>query len=159
MSEKKRKTPAGAIQLTYTQKWIVYSAAIAIWATGLLWVIFEYFMRTHGEFGIEQHWLESVWQKVHGIVAVAAIFAFGMLWGIHVVRGWDAHWRRLSGGTIWGITLFLSLSGAALYYISNEEVQKWTAIAHWVVGVAAILFFLLHWLSKSRPKRARKKPS
>lgn len=141
----------GRIALSRGEKWFVYSAAIGVWLTGALWLFYEYFMRVEGEFGPEHSPLESLWQKLHGVWGYYAMFAIGLLWSIHVVRGWNARWRRWSGGAMFGVALFLAISGVALYYL--QDWHDWTAIAHWAVGLAALAVFLIHWLSKSLPKR------
>ena len=60
-------------------------------------------------------------------------------------------WRRWSGGWLAGTTIFLTLTGYALYYIGSKEILDWVGVAHWAVGLAALALFLIHWLSKSRP--------
>lgn len=140
------------IALTRGEKWFVYSASIGVWLTGALWVFYLYFMRLEGEFGPEKNPLESLWQKLHGGFGYYAMFAVGLLWPIHVVRGWHARWRRWSGGTMFGVALFLAVSGVMLYYVGDAW-REWTGLAHWVVGLAALAPFLIHWLSKSRPTK------
>lgn len=147
-----QRSPRGPIKLSYWDKWLVYSASIGVWLSGALWLVYIYFMRFEGEFGLERDPFEAVWQKVHGIIGYVAAFGLGTMWGVHVVRGWQAHWRRWSGGTLFGVGLFLSLSGVALYYVTGTAWHEWTAIAHWAVGLAALAAFLIHWLTKSRPK-------
>ncbi len=142
-----------SIALTRVEKWFVYSAAIGVWASGALWLLFKYFMRMEGEFGPEHNPLEPLWQKLHGVFGYYAMFAIGLLWSIHVVSGWSARWRRLSGGTLFGIAVFLAISGVALYYISDQDWRDWTGVVHWAVGLAVLAVFLIHWLSRSRPSR------
>lgn len=154
--DKPGKKALGPLKLTLSDKWLVYSASIGVWLTGALWVYFSYFMRVEGEFGEQYHPLEPLWQKLHGGFGVVATFGVGMLWGMHVVKGWNMRWRRLSGGWLFGITLFLVISGGALYYIESDRWKNWTTIAHWAVGLAVLILFLLHWLSKSLPKKAKK---
>ena len=143
----------GPIRLTTGEKWLVFTVAAGVWLTGALWLYYEYFMRVPYEFGIKQDPLEAVWQKLHGGFSMLATFAFGLLWGVHVVKGWSVRWRRLSGGALFGVTAFLILSGFALYYITAEQWQHRTALAHWAVGLIALAFFLIHWLSRTRPGR------
>ncbi len=147
------KAPAEPVRLTRNQKWLVFSVSIGVWLTGVLWLVYEHFMRVPYEFGLKQDPLESVWQKLHGGFSVAATFVLGLLWSVHVVKGWDVRWRRLSGGALLGVIVFLIVSGWALYYITAQRWQNWTAIAHWAIGLAALLFFLIHWLSRAKSKR------
>ena len=150
----KKKKPAGPMQLTPFRKWSLWIVGTAVWATGALWVIFHYFMKTEGEFGFQNHPLESVWLMLHGLTAAASLWLFGLLWGVHVETGWAVRWRRRSGGTLTGTLIFLAVSGYALYYIGNEEILDWTQIAHWGVGIAALAIFFIHYLSKTLPRRA-----
>jgi hypothetical protein len=155
MMEEARRTRGakGHVALTRGEKWLVFSASIGVWLTGALWLVYKYFLRIAGEFGPEHNPLEALWQKLHGGFGYYAAFALGLLWSIHVVRGWTVRWRRWSGGTLFGVAAFLAISGAALYYISDQDWHDWTGIAHWAVGLAALAAFLVHWLSRSRPGR------
>jgi hypothetical protein len=154
MDEEKPDVKAGGlVRLTRGQKWLVFSMSVGIWLTGALWLLYKYFMRVPYEFGLKQDPLEAVWQKFHGGLAFAATFVFGLLWGVHVVKGWDVRWRRRSGGTLFGTIAFLIVSGCALYYVTGDRWRHWTAVAHWAVGLAALLFFLVHWQSRTKPKR------
>ena len=98
--EPRPRSARGPIKLSHSDKWLIYSAAVLVWLSGALWLFYIYFMRVEGEFGLEQDPLEAVWQKVHGIVGYLAAFALGTMWGVHVVRGWQARWRRWTGGTL-----------------------------------------------------------
>jgi hypothetical protein len=53
---------------------------------------------------------------------------------------------------MFGVALFLAVSGVMLYYVGDAW-REWTGLAHWVVGLAALAPFLIHWLSKSRPTK------
>jgi hypothetical protein len=135
-------------------RWLLYVTLWGIWLTGIAWVIVHYFMREKGKFGFKTNPWEGWWLMAHGGVAVLATFLFGWMWSKHVVTGWDLRWRRRSGGTLAGTAIFLILSGYALYYIGDPDWLNWTAIAHWGIGIAAVALFFIHWLSKSRPRRA-----
>ena len=54
-----------------------------------------------------------------------------------------------------GCTVFLILTGYGLYYIGSRNWREWTSVAHWVVGLVALALFLIHWLSKSLPRRVQ----
>ena len=132
----------------------LYVTGWGVWLTGVLWVLYHYFMRVKGPFGFKTNPLEEWWLISHGAFAVLATFLFGWMWSQHVVTGWDMRWRRRSGGTMAGVTIFLIVSGYLLYYIGNPDLLNWTAIAHWAIGIAALALFFVHWLSKSRPRRS-----
>ena len=133
----------------------LYVTGWGVWLTGLLWIFYHYFMRVKGPFGFKTNPAEEWWLMAHGSFAVLATWFFGWMWSHHVATGWDLNWRRKSGGTMAGTTIFLIVSGYALYYIGSPDWLDWTGIAHWAVGIAALAVFFIHWLSKSRPKRTR----
>jgi len=139
----------GPLRLPKIRRYTVYVVSIGVWLTGLLWVIYHYFLRTPGPFGFRNNPLEILWLELHGAFSFAAMFALGLLWIIHVVRGWNARWRRWSGGFLVGLTIVLTISGYGLYYLDSREAREFVSVVHWVIGLASIVFFFLHWLSKS----------
>ena len=131
----------------------IFITAWGLWLTGGLWLIYHYYMRLPGKFGtFRSNPLEEWWLIAHGGFAVLGTFFLGFLWSPHIMTGWNLHWRRKSGGTLAGATIFLVLTGYLIYYIGNQQILDWTVIAHWVVGLAAIALFFIHWLSKSKPR-------
>ena len=151
MSERVERGP---LKLPRGRRWTVYGVAFATWITGVLWLIYHYFMTTEGRFGPQTHPLEPWWKTIHAGVSFFAIGILGLLWGVHILRGWNANWRRWSGGTLAAFFFVLSATGFALYYIYmiDEEWRAWTSIIHWVLGLASIGAFFVHWLSKSRAR-------
>jgi hypothetical protein len=150
MSERVERGP---LKLPRGRRWTVYGIAFATWITGVLWLIYHYFMTTEGRFGPQTHPLEPWWKTIHAGVSFFAIGILGLLWGVHILRGWNAKWRRWSGGTLAAFFFILTATGFALYYIYmiDEAWRAWTSIIHWVLGLASIVAFFVHWLSKSRP--------
>lgn len=132
----------------------MYAVAGGTWISGVLWLIFHYFLRTEGRFGFRNHPLEAWWLKLHAAFSFGFLWILGVLWITHVLRGWHMRWRRRSGGALVGIALFLTVTGYGLYYIDARTWQEWTGIAHWAVGFAAIAAFFAHRLSKSRARRS-----
>ena len=108
-------------------------------------------MQTEGPLGFQNNSLEKLWLQLHAAFSFVAIWIFGMLWAIHIVQGWNMNWRRWSGGAMVGVMTLLIVSGYALYYVESQDLNDWTSILHWSVGLAALAVFLIHWLSKSQP--------
>jgi hypothetical protein len=65
-----------------------------------------------------------------------------------VVRGWKAGMRKPSGGTLFGVLVWLTISGCALYYLGSDEWRSWTSLAHWIPGLAASVVFVVHFRNK-----------
>jgi len=156
MTAPARPVVKGPMKLGQSYRWLLYVTGWGIWLTGVAWVIVHYFMRVKGPFGFKTNPWEGWWLMSHGAFAVLATFLFGWMWSRHITTGWDLRWRRRSGGTLAGTTIFLILSGYALYYIGDPDWLNCTAIAHWGIGIAVLAVFFIHFLSKSKPRRAPK---
>ena len=131
---------------------VTYVVGLGVWTSGALWVFFNYFMRSEGRFGIEDHPLQRWWLVLHGAFSFASLWIFGLIWSAHVVTGWNARWRRGSGGTLVGIIFLLTITGYALYYLTGRDSRSWTSLVHWIIGLGAMAVFLIHWLSRAKPR-------
>ncbi len=143
----------GPLRLPRTRRYTLYVISIGVFATGALWLIYHYFMGKEGPFGIQKHPLEVVWLQTHGIISAWALWMFGVLWPIHVLRGWNMRWRRWSGGAVTAAIFLLGVTGLGLYYIESREIREMNSIVHWVIGLIVLVLFFIHWLSKSTPHR------
>ncbi len=83
--------------------------------------------------------------RVHGLVAVAAVFLFGWVGAGHILARWSAAANRRSGLWLLGFAVLLVLSGYALYY-SSGALHEGTATVHEWLGLMAIFAALAHWL-------------
>lgn len=132
------------VRLTRAHRWTVIAVAGAVLATGVLWLVFHYFVRVAGEFGDAPHPLESWWLQLHGAAAMASLLVLGSLVRGHIINGWKAGRHRLSGGVVAAVAATLVASGWALYYVGSEDVRPLISVAHWVVGVSGALALPLH---------------
>lgn len=129
-----------------SRRWALYLIGIGVWLSGGLWLLFHYFFLEQGEFGPKIHPLEPWWLKLHGAFGFAAIWIFGLLWGVHVSRAWPDLRRRWSGGLMTGIFAWLILSGYLLYYVSNENARSIVSVVHWGIGLVSPICFGFHRL-------------
>jgi hypothetical protein len=53
---------------------------------------------------------------------------------------------------------WLVLSGYLLYYLGSEELLAATTIAHWTIGLAAPVPFVLHRFARPGAKRTPSQP-
>lgn len=135
---------ASAARLTATRRWTVYGVGTGLWLTGLLWLIYHYFLQRHSDFGTQPHPLEFWWRAAHGFFGFASLWTVGLLWGIHVVKGWKLRRNRLSGSVLLAVLVWLIASGYLLYYVGNDEALATIALLHWAVGLALPLVFVAH---------------
>ncbi len=143
------------MRLTSGHRHWVYWTVAGLFASGVLWLVFHYFLPAQGEFGPAPHPLEHWWLRVHGGAAMLALLVVGSLVPIHIRRGWHQR-RNLALGIALSFTLlFLTLSGYALYYFGSEEARPWISMLHWSVGIACPLALVWHIASGRRLSRQK----
>lgn len=151
MSRKRIKP--GPVRLPPRRRWLVNGVGLGVWASGVLWLVFHYFLQTKGDLGPEPSLLEPWWLKLHAAFAFVAIWTLGLLWGVHVASGWGQGRRRLSGGGLLAVMGALIVTGYLLYYAGSDEVRSGVSIFHWTVGLALPALYLVHRLAASRRRR------
>ena len=82
--------------------------------------------------------------RMHGLIAVAAVFVFGWIGSGHIQARWSAALNRASGLWLLGFAIVLVVSGYALYY-STDALHEGAALAHQGLGLIAIIAALVHW--------------
>ena len=144
------------LRLTRRRRLALYGIGLGLWLTGVLWLVFHYFMVQDTSFGPSPHPLEHWWLSLHGLFAFATLWMFGFLWSAHIVGGWKSQRRRISGSLLFAALVLLVASGYLLYYPPTEESLPLIALLHWILGLAAILPFLGHrfWQSAVRSSQA-----
>jgi hypothetical protein len=137
---------------------LLHVLALGTWISGGVWLIFDYFVRSIDQFGFEvPHPQQRWWLIAHAAFSFGALWMFGALWPDHVVRGWRAGLLRRSGGTLFAALVWLTVTGCALYYLGNDTLRSWTALAHWIPGLALLVVFFIHapWGRARRADRRR----
>jgi hypothetical protein len=135
------------------RRWALYLIGIGIWLSGGLWLLFHYFLVKQGDFGPVTNPLEPWWLKLHGAFAFAAVWMFGLLWGVHITKLWKHKQRRWSGTAMTAVFALLILSGYLLYYVGDDKVRPLISTLHWGIGLACPIFFVWH-----RVKRRATRP-
>jgi len=137
------------------QRLTVYLIAGALWFSGCLWLCLDQFFSEPGQFGTTPNFLEPPLLLLHGVLSLFGLYLFGYISAHHVVRWWRAGLRRLSGGSLAAILAVLTLSGFALFFISDDQWQHLLVDTHDVLGIAITAFALQHWLFRRRPGTTR----
>lgn len=132
------------------QEWAVYLAIAGLTTSGTLWLLFHYWVSVDGEFGRAPHPLESWWLKIHGAFGMFTLIVLGSLLPNHMVKAWQRHRNRLTGGVNAAMFLLLALSGYLLYYLGDDTWRGWTSVAHWGIGLGLPLVTLVHVVSGHR---------
>jgi hypothetical protein len=122
----------------------VYAIGAACLLSGSVWLYMHDFVRIESEFGQEHSTLEHPLLVMHGAAAAAATWLFGLLWLVHIRRGWHARKNRRSGGTMVALMVGLCVTGLGLYYCGDETARAWISSAHWIAGLIAGLWLPIH---------------
>lgn len=140
---KKNRRPG---RLPRWQEWSVYVTLGLLIATGIAWLVLDWFVRVNGEFGPERHPAEHRVLIAHGGVAYLFLIVGGAMIPVHVTLGWNTRRNLKSGLTLAGTCILLALTALGLYYMADELSRHWVSILHWVVGLVAIPALLIHAL-------------
>jgi hypothetical protein len=157
MRRRRSGRPQRPVHMSQRRRLWVYGVSIGLWLSGALWLVFHYFLTREGEFGTTSHPLEPWWLRLHGAFAFAAIWTFGLLWGVHIVHGWSMRRHRRSGGLLVALLATLTLSGYLLYYAGDDELRSAVSVLHWAIGLGAPLLLLAHLGVKRRHRAAATK--
>jgi hypothetical protein len=142
------------------QRRCVYGVFGLLWLSGCAWLILDQFFESKGQFGA----MPNAWQPpillLHGVIAILSMYLLGWITARHVLRWWPARLRRLSGGTLAALFVLLTLSGFALFFVSDDRWQHVSAQVHDVLGLGITAFAIQHWFFAKRRdmRRAASRP-
>lgn len=93
----------------------------------------------------------------HGVAAILASIALGSILPFHLKAGLKSKRKLFSGFCQFGFLLILLISGALLYY-GSDEIRESAVLTHWVIGLIFFAIFLQHgaYSRKSRDVNAKK---
>ena len=132
------------IRFTAPHKKFLYSVFSLLWLSGALWLVFHYFMRVPGEFGITPHPAEIWCLRLHGLMVFAVLVALGSVLSNHARRAWQLKKNRYSGLLMKVLLLWLAITGYALYYFASEGNENWLPVLHWGAGISVPLMLVSH---------------
>ena len=132
------------IRFTAPHKKFLYSIFSLLWLSGALWLVFHYFMRVPGEFGITPHPAEIWCLRLHGLMVFAVLVALGNVLSNHARRAWQLKKNRYSGLLMKVLLLWLAITGYALYYFASEGNENWLPVLHWGAGISVPLMLVSH---------------
>jgi hypothetical protein len=164
------KKPRRPTRLPHWQEWSIYLSFGALLATGVVWLLLDWFVRVNGEFGPEHHPAEHWMLVAHGAAAYAFLVIVGAALPVHVVLGWNIGRNLKTGMTFLGASLILGVSALGLYYLGGDAARTQASLIHWIIGLAAAPVLLIHALrgrsglsatrprAKSPPRPDRRRP-
>jgi hypothetical protein len=122
----------------------IYAVGALLWASGASWLLLHYFFQQPSAFGP----LPNAWQaplmRIHGLIAVSAVFLIGWMTASHVTARWSSERNRRSGLALGGTTLVLVFSGYALYYLTGSA-HAGSGFLHQGIGLLSPVAAIAHW--------------
>lgn len=143
------------------QRW-VHGCFAALWLSGVVWLLFHYFLQVPGAFGPRPHELEAWWLRLHGLAMMATLVVVGTTWIHHAHKAWRLSKNRVLGGMIVAHLVWLAATGYALYYVSSDVNDAWLPLLHWAPGLALPAVVAAHILVGRKsvsPRRSAGLPS
>ena len=149
-----KRSPSFSLKLPRWHEWLVYATAVVLLVSGVVWLLLDRFGKVNAEFGPEPSPALPWLLLIHGAGAYGFVIVAAMLVPVHMRLGWNSGRNRRSGLSLVGLSLFLAVSGLALYYSTGEGFREASSLAHWLVGLALPPFILIHLIrgKKSRPQ-------
>jgi hypothetical protein len=144
--------PGASRLMSTAERCLVYVAFALLWVSGCGWLVLNSFYQVTGEFGLSPHPWQPPLLLVHGLLAVPAIYLIGWVAARHASINWRASLRRSSGSAFSAVLLVLSVSGFALFFLTDDRAQRLAALTHEGIGLAFTLFALEHWLFGRKEK-------
>lgn len=139
------------IRLSARSRLTISLVGVGLWASGGLWLIFHFYLRTPGPWGPEPHALEPWWLRLHGLFAFASLWLIGLLSGLHIARAWASGRRRWSGSLLLAWLLALSVTGYLLLYAGDDGAWGLLSPGHWIAGLALPVIYAAHRLIRRAP--------
>jgi hypothetical protein len=143
-------TPRRASRLPRWQELAVYLSLGGLIVTGLLWLLFDQWVRVEGEFGPEHHAAQSWLLTAHGVLAYAFLIVAGAMIPVHIILGWRLRRNLWSGISLAALCVVLAISALGLYYLGEDAARSWASLMHWSLGIAVLPIFLIHALKGRR---------
>ena len=126
-------------------RFTIYLCAGGVWLSGCLWLVLQEYFATSGDFGVTRHPWEPTLLWIHGVLSIAFAYVFGWIMARHAADAWRQHKRRVSGGLLTCVVVVLSVSGFALFFVTDANWQSQSARAHEIIGLLVTAFAIEHW--------------
>jgi hypothetical protein len=117
---------------------------IALFVSGVAWLVLHYFCQLAGPYGAETNPLEPWSLRLHGGFAALALVLLGSMIPGHIAPALSARRHLLSGLGMLAAWSVLALTGYLLYYAGGESFRQDVSLVHWIVGLGLPLSLLLH---------------
>lgn len=158
MPKNMRAMRSEGVRLRPRLRALFYAVFAVLFASGAGWWILHTWMARSSEFGSEPNPMEPWFLKVHGAVAMIALVLLGVLYPVHIKRGWHARHNRTSGLGVIVVCLVLIATGYLLYYAGGETARAVASCTHLWLGLALPAIIAVHIWRGRTTRRERGRP-
>ena len=125
--------------MTRGQAWLLHLSSAVVFGSGVLYAWMLYLVEPEDPFALVNHPWQPMTRNVHLLAAPALVFAFGWIFGphvLHLLRSGSAR-RRRSGLLLLALLAPLVFSGYLLQVATDET---WIAVARWTHVATGIAY-------------------
>ena len=122
----------------------LFSVLAVLWASGILFFIFDTWVIVEGKYGVAKHPLQYLILQIHGASAFIMIFTYGYFLAAHAASSWRANLRRKSGIILACVPAFMMLTGYLIYYGGTGIWREIISYAHLTAGFALPILLIIH---------------
>jgi succinate dehydrogenase hydrophobic anchor subunit len=122
----------------------IYAVGALLWISGAVWLVLHHAFPQASAFGVLPNPWEAPLMRVHGLIAVCAVFLIGWMSAAHVTTRWSSDRNRRSGLALGVTALLLVFSGYALYYTIGSP-HDTTGFLHEALGLLSPAAAVAHW--------------
>ena len=131
--------------------WLQVSTLLTA-ATGIVFAVMKYFMKSSDEFSVVNHPLQPHMLAAHVVVSPILLFLLGWTFSNHMLpksRFGGPENRRTGLASMWLIAP-MTLSAYLLQIATNETLRQAMAVAHWVTSGLFVIAYAVHVIMKPR---------
>jgi succinate dehydrogenase hydrophobic anchor subunit len=123
---------------------VIYAVGALLWISGAMWLVLHHAFPQASAFGALPNPWEAPLMRVHGLIAVCAVFLIGWMSAAHVTTRWSSDRNRRSGLALGVTALLLVFSGYALYYTIGSP-HDTAGFLHEALGLLSPAAAVAHW--------------
>jgi uncharacterized membrane protein YidH (DUF202 family) len=125
-------------------RWLHLSVALTA-ATGVVFAVMKYLMKSDDEFAVVNHPLQPHMLAAHVVIAPIALFVLGWTFSNHMLpKNRFSEEHRKSGISSMLLIVPMTLSGYLLQIATNDAVRQGMAIAHWIASGLFVIGYGVH---------------
>ena len=147
-----------SLRLTPNLRYLFYGSAIALFVSGVVWLLLHYIFINQGEFGPQTNPFEPWVLRLHGAASMVFLVVFGYILSFHALKAWKADTNRQTGAWLIGLIIFLIVTGYLLYYTGNETLRNAASWLHIGSGLAWPIIILWHIKTGKTRNTAKSRP-